>query len=236
MPTPVPIEVKDAEGNALGHLFAGINQAQFAKTHRFPGGASMISQNISGNRPISMDAALVYADGLGVSVGAFSTRLQDEINSIRAKSDGNISPDPSPTGLSVPLLANAGSMGLGEDQDEERVVRHLTVSPEWVARIVRPTRAHNLRFIHGYGDSMEPTFNDGDILLVDLGVQDVKIEGVYVLQAHDRIYIKRVRQRIDGRYEISSDNPTVKTVDVLDGTQQVTVMGRVVWRWNGRKM
>ena len=54
--------------------------------------------------------------------------------------------------------------------------------------------------------------------------------------ALSRETIPRVRERMDGSMEISSDNPTVKTVDVLDGSTQVTVHGRVVWRWNGRKM
>lgn len=140
--------------------------------------------------------------------------------------------------LSIPLLANSGSMGPGEDQlHDEVVVGRLTVSPHWVQRTIKPlTKLENLRFIHGYGDSMDPTFADGDILLVDIGVQEPKIDGVYVLEANDRIYIKRVRQRINGEFEISSDNPTVKTVDVLDGSAPVAVRGRVVWAWNGKKM
>jgi phage repressor protein C with HTH and peptisase S24 domain len=56
------------------------------------------------------------------------------------------------------------------------------------------------------------------------------------LEAHGRLFIKRVRQRLDGSYEISSDNPAHKTVDVLDGAHEVRVIGRVLWAWNGRKM
>lgn len=139
--------------------------------------------------------------------------------------------------LSIPLLANSGSMGPGNDQlHDEVVIGRLTVSPEWVQRAVKPTKMENLRFIHGYGDSMEPTFTDGDVLLVDLGHRDPKIDGVYVLEANDRIYIKRVRQRMDGVFEISSDNPTVKTIDLLDGRATVMVHGRVVWVWNGKKL
>lgn len=140
--------------------------------------------------------------------------------------------------LQIPVLAQSGSMGYGEDQmHDEVVVGRLTVSPQWVTRTIKPlTKMENLRFIHGYGDSMDPTFCDGDILLVDAGVKDPKIDGVYVLEVNDRIYIKRVRQRMDGNFEVSSDNPHVKTVDVLDGNTQVTVRGRVVWCWNGKKM
>lgn len=140
--------------------------------------------------------------------------------------------------LSIPVLANSGSMGDGEEQlHEEVVVGRLTVSPQWAQRTIKPlTKLENLRFIHGWGDSMDPTFADGDILLVDIGIETPKIDGIYVLEANDRIYIKRVRQRMDGKFEVSSDNPTVKTVDVLDGSHTVIVRGRVVWAWNGKKI
>lgn len=140
--------------------------------------------------------------------------------------------------LSIPVMAQAGSMGHGAEQlPDDVVVGRLTVSPQWVARTLKPlSDIKNLRFIHGYGDSMESTFSDGDILLVDSGVMDPDIDGVYVLEANDRLYIKRVRQRMDGKYEISSDNPNVKTVDVLDGSHQVNVRGRVIWAWNGKKL
>lgn len=139
--------------------------------------------------------------------------------------------------LSIPVLANAGSMGPGNEQlHDDVVIGRLTVSPEWALKTLKPTSLQNLRFIHGYGDSMRGTYDDGDILLVDVGVQDPKIDGVYVLEANQRLYIKRVRQRIDGSYEISSDNPNIKTVDVLNGDQQVSVHGRVVWAWNGKKL
>lgn len=140
--------------------------------------------------------------------------------------------------LSVAKLANAGSMGAGNEQlPDDVVVGRLTLSPSWIAKSIKPlTKMDNLRFIHGFGDSMEPTFNDGDILLVDSGVPDVKVDGIYVLEANDRLYIKRVRQRMDGSFEISSDNANVKTVDVLDGSKPVAVKGRVVWVWNGKKL
>lgn len=140
--------------------------------------------------------------------------------------------------LSIPLLAQKGAMGYGEDQlPDDVVVGRLTVSPQWVTKTLKPlTRIENLRFIHGYGDSMEPTFADGDILLVDAGVTDPKIDGVYVLEANDRIYIKRVTQRFDGGHDVTSDNPTVKTIGALDGSRPVKVLGRVVYCWNGKKL
>jgi phage repressor protein C with HTH and peptisase S24 domain len=148
------------------------------------------------------------------------------------------SPSPGAPEVRVPLLANSGSMGMGSDlQHDDVLVGHIALSELWVMRRLRPTNASALRFIHAYGDSMSPTFEDGDILLVDTGMRDPKtVDGVYVMAANERVYIKRVRQRMDGAMEISSDNITVKTVDVLNGDHAIEILGRVVWCWNGRKL
>lgn len=152
----------------------------------------------------------------------------------------SLTPAPAPgmPAVLVPLLANAGSMGFGtEMQHDDVLVGHIALSEQWVARRLQPSSQAALRFIHAYGDSMSPTFEDGDILLVDTGIKDPKtIDGVYVMAANDRIYIKRVRQRMDKAIEISSDNATVKTVDVLNGDHSIDILGRVVWCWNGRKL
>ena len=138
-------------------------------------------------------------------------------------------------GITVPLLDIVASMGYGsETRSEDAVTGALTLSPSWVHDRVRPSQASALRFIHSYGDSMSPTFNSGDVLLVDTGVRDAKIDGVYVLKAHERLFVKRVRQRMDGVFEVSSDNPAHKTADTLNGDSQVEVLGRVLWAWNGR--
>ena len=138
----------------------------------------------------------------------------------------------------IPMLANSGAMGDGSEMlDADYVVGDLALSPHWINQYIKPVRINELRFIHAHGDSMAPTFADGDVLLVDSGAKDpASHEGVYVLEVHGKIYIKRVRMRMDGTLEVSSDNMTIKTVDVLNGDHQVRVLGRVVWAWNGRKL
>lgn len=232
------------EAENLRRLFESVrNKAYFAYRYGVPGGPSMVSQHLSGNRPISGEAAVAYARGFNVPVSKISPRFAALVNAAAAATGEEVrySIDTEhSTGLeqlSIPVMANAGAMGGGADQlHDDVVVGQITVSPEWALRMLKPTGLQALRFIHGHGESMSPTFSDGDVLLVDTGITDAKVDGVYVLQANDRIYIKRVRQRMDGSFEISSDNPTVKTVDVLDGQAQVSILGRVLWAWNGRKL
>ena len=141
-------------------------------------------------------------------------------------------------GISVSVLANVASMGRGSDmQDDDIVTGALTLSPKWIGETLRPSRPDALRFVHSHGDSMFPTFSSGDVLLVDTGSIEISGSGgVFVLSAHDELFVKRVSRRMDGSFEVSSDNPAHKTVDTLNGDHAVTVLGRVVWVWNGRKM
>lgn len=138
----------------------------------------------------------------------------------------------------IPLLANCGSMGTGNDVlDADYVVGDLALSSHWINQHIRPSSIRELKFIHAHGESMAPTFSDGDVLLVDVGSRDpASHEGVYVLEVQDKLYIKRVRMRMDGAIEVSSDNINIKTVDVLNGDHQLRVLGRVVWAWNGKKL
>lgn len=139
--------------------------------------------------------------------------------------------------IDVPVFNAVGSMGEGSDLVvQEEVIERMTLTGDWLRKTLPGVSANNLSIISGKGNSMFPTFNDGDLLLIDTSISAVDIDGVYVLSAHNRLYIKSVRQRFDGVYEISSDNPSVKTVDVLNGDNPVTVHGRVMFAWNGKKL
>ncbi|MFG5779898.1 XRE family transcriptional regulator [Comamonas sp. J-3] len=152
----------------------------------------------------------------------------------------NLSPTPQPgtPAVHIPLLANAGSMGPGTDVEHDDVmVGSLAISPDWLDKRIRPSSHDALRFIHAYGDSMYPTFEDGDILLVDTGRRDPSMaDGVYVLGTGKRLFIKRVTERFDGSRIVSSDNKNVPLVQELNGDSEIDVLGRVVWVWNGRKL
>ena len=69
------------DGRRLEKRFAdlksskGIGKAEFARLFNLPGGASIISQHISGHRPISLDAAKAYTKGFDCSIADISPEL-----------------------------------------------------------------------------------------------------------------------------------------------------------------
>lgn len=141
-------------------------------------------------------------------------------------------------GLQIDRMAAAGGMGQGEElPEEDHVIERITLTHDWVQmRLGRVSNPSNLKVISAFGDSMTPTFNDGDLLLVDTGIAAVDIDGLYVLRANQRRYIKRVRQRLDGAFIVSSDNTLAGTPEELTGKFPIDVEGRVVWAWNGKKL
>lgn len=176
----------------------------------------------------------------GLSAGEWPSGLSSETSSIPlpdTKTTGHKIPIHTDDSFQVPLLANSGSMGDGVAQlDGDMVIGAMTLQVGWASKHLPHVLPGNLRFIHGYGDSMKPTFTDGDILLVDSGALAPDIDGVYVLAVNGKIYIKRITRRFNGQHEISSDNERVKTVEVLNGDHMVEIKGRVVWAWKGDRL
>jgi hypothetical protein len=190
---------------------------------------AFVRQMIAGERPITEKTIRAVHEKPGLA-GWFSV-VPAQVASL---SDLAGAEEP----IRVHVLSNAGSMGQGNDMIHDDVmVGTIALSPEWVSKRIRPTAIDSLRFVHAYGDSMSPTFVDGDILLVDTGaINPSGADGVYVLETHHRLFIKRVTERFDGGFDVTSDNPGVKTVGELNGDNEVHVKGRVVWVWNGKKL
>lgn len=177
----------EEEAANLRRLLASVkNKAQFAKDFGVPGGASMLSQHQSGHRPISLDAAKAYAKGLGIGIGEIAPRFAKLVSDVSELAQHSKPDEQGGVGLArtldnpttpayhapdavlVPVLANCASMGTGEALlESDVIVGDLALSPHWINQHIRPQNPRELRFIHAYGDSMAPTFTDGDVLLVD---------------------------------------------------------------------
>lgn len=141
--------------------------------------------------------------------------------------------------VDIPVYDVVASMGLGASMpDYDTVVDHLRLTKTWVTRNI-PGASHtsNLAVISAMGTSMEPTFSDGDILLVDRAVRTIRLDAVYVLTFHGELYIKRIQRHPDGSVHIISDNPVYRPMVVAATEKEsVQVLGRVLYAWNGRKL
>lgn len=130
------------------------------------------------------------------------------------------------------------SMGHGVSQlEHENVIMNMVVNENWLRRNATFSSPENLAIVTGIGDSMRPTFEDGDPLLVDRGVADIRLDAIYVLSLNDELFIKRIQRRPDGTVLMISDNRAYEPYHIQDAERgNFKVLGRVIMAWNSRRI
>lgn len=156
-----------------------------------------------------------------------------------AEHDGIVASDldiPKHSGVMVHVLENWASMGDGNDsQDQDIIVGSIELASSFVKKIPH-TSDNNLSIITGYGDSMSPTIEPGDKVLVDTWVREFLSGGIYVLRSCGKLFLKRVSLKLNGVPVISSDNPSIKLAEELNGESEVETVGKVIYVWHGRQI
>ena len=78
----------------------------------------------------------------------------------------------------------------------------------------------DLKLIQVVGDSMQPTLQEGDFILIDTAA-NAPIDGIYAIAIGTEIFIKRLQFKLDGTIKIISDNPRYET-QIYDPNQNQT--------------
>lgn len=126
------------------------------------------------------------------------------------------------------------SAGPGALADGERGHAYFAFDDRWL-RALTGSGAELLSIIRVEGDSMAPTLNDGDDILIDRAECDEALrDGIYVLRVEDALLVKRLAiHPLGKRVTVQSDNPAYP--DWPDcGLEDVHCIGRVIWA--GRKI
>lgn len=143
-----------------------------------------------------------------------------------------------PDSIDVPVMNAEGSMGAGRLVPEhDAIIDYMRLSLAFLRRRFTITSPSNLRVVIGYGDSMAPTIKDGDPVVVDTGVTELKIDGIYVLSRGDELFIKRMQRLVGGGFEMISDNQLYKPQVIMDlAADNLVVRGRALIAWNSRDL
>jgi len=211
---------------ALDRLLAerGIDYARISQViGRNPAYIQQYIKRGSPRRLGEQDRARIAAY-LGVSEAMLGGPLQRVATPARVRGPGMIL---------VPKLAIGASAGAGASVDGEAVEGEVAFDPKWLRDLGADPRA--LSIIRVEGDSMAPTLDDGDDILVDGGDAAARLrDGIYVLRMDDVLMVKRVaRAPGQGRISVISDNPHYRSWDDLP-MASVQLVGRVVW--TGRRV
>lgn len=153
------------------------------------------------------------------------------IDSRRKSQDANF--------ITIPQLDVAGSMGPGRvPPDHIEVIRDITVHLDWLkTQGLSYSNLENLAIIDGDGDSMEGTFRNGDALLVDRGITEIRTDAIYVFTLEGELFIKRLQRLTGGSLRMISDNPVYPAIMIEgDMLAKVHIKARVLLVWNARKL
>ena len=126
----------------------------------------------------------------------------------------------------VHASAGNGAMVLSED-----IKDFLAVSRSLIERIA--PRDARLGIIAATGDSMFPTIQDGDLLIINFSIDRPHVDagGVFVVSYAGGLFVKRLQVMVDGTIQIISDNPAYAPEridrDVADELMQVHA--QVIW-------
>ena len=135
-----------------------------------------------------------------------------------------------PAGLiSVDRHAVAVSAGPGAIVTEELGKPYFAFDERWL-KALTPSSPSNLSIVRVEGDSMAPTLNAGDDILVDLGDAGPRLrDGIYVLRTDEALVVKRLALNPVGRrVTVQSDNPAYP--DWPDcSLDEIQPIGRVIW-------
>jgi len=136
--------------------------------------------------------------------------------------------------VQIPVLDVEASAGHGALAEMENKSAQFGFDEGWLRKLTQ-SKAASLSIIHVIGDSMEPTLNDGDEVMVDLGDGQARLrDGIYVLRMDDALSVKRIAIEPQGRrISVVSDNAAYPSWRGLE-RRAINIVGRVLWF--GRKL
>lgn len=136
--------------------------------------------------------------------------------------------------ISVKRHAVMVSAGPGAIVTEELGKPYFAFDERWL-KALTPSAPASLSIVRVEGDSMSPTLNPGDDILVDLEDSMARLrDGIYVLRIDDALVVKRLALNpIAKRVTVQSDNPAYSDwPDCSPG--EINCIGRVIW--SGRRV
>ena len=224
---------------------AGLSQKDFA--NQFGLDASYLSQLLNGHRQLGEKAAATLEAKIDLLPGTLVAPDQSiEAASAHEKPSGKVVPIgkkkvmESLGFVTIPHLNVAGSMGSGSAVPDHHVevIRDITVHLDWLkTQGLAFSSIENLAIITGDGDSMDGTFRDGDSLLVDRGITEIRTDAIYAFTLDGHLFIKRLQRMTGGALRMISDNPVYPAMIIeREDLDKVHVQARVLLVWNARKL
>lgn len=128
------------------------------------------------------------------------------------------------------VLASAGGGAYAIDENKKSV---MSFDTEFLKARLGITNHRNMHTISAFGDSMQPTINNGDLLFVlpfENEQSSIKDGAIYVLNCDSSVFVKRVNLNpVKKTITLLSDNKEYEPI-VIEGDElnSCNIIGRVV--------
>ena len=209
-----PMDINQLRIKALRRAMGRESQKDFANEYGLD--ASYLSQLLNGHRKLGEKAAATLEEKIGLPPGTLVTPWMNESpDKDGISKESNVVPliarrkSSNSSFITIPHLNVSGSMGLGKTPSEYQpeVIRDITVHLDWLrTQGLVYSKIENLAIIDGDGDSMEGTFRNGDSLLVDRGITEIRTDAVYVFTLDGDLFIKRLQRMTGGSLRMISED------------------------------
>jgi phage repressor protein C with HTH and peptisase S24 domain len=139
--------------------------------------------------------------------------------------------------VSVEWLATGQPVAGAKDSSKASAEKYVYKDPlafetEWL-RTEFPSSFENLLLTQVVDESMEPTLQVGDLVLVDTNDRDLETvsHGIYLLKLDNRLLIKRLQCIADNMLRVLSDHPAYEafSIQISGSPSGLSLMGKVVW-------
>jgi SOS-response transcriptional repressor LexA len=142
---------------------------------------------------------------------------------------GKGSPTEADRYVPIPQYDIAASAGMGAYVDDIAEVEMVMVDKHWLEDQLK-VHPKEVSLIFARGDSMEPTINNGDVLLVSNKQQPIQ-EGIFIIRSDSLLQVKRIQRQTGGKIRVTSDNPAYEpfSVNLADENLDFQIVGKVIW-------
>jgi len=104
----------------------------------------------------------------------------------------------------IPMVEASLSAGGGAFIESENVEGYYAFRKSWIKRVA--ASASDLVLMRVIGDSMSPTIQDRDTVMIDTARKQIKEGQIYAIRFDHTIMIKRLSFRPGGKIQVISDN------------------------------
>ena len=128
----------------------------------------------------------------------------------------------------APMFDVQASAGFGAEVLSEDIEDYFAFDKNWLSRQLG-VATDQLAFVSIRGDSMLPTLNEGDHVLVDMSKKSLSQNDLFLLHTEQGLMAKRLNKHNDG-IEVVSDNPQYQNWLITQDNQSMNqIVGKIVW-------